>query len=357
MKIGLVTIVSYNYGNRLQNYALQTYLLQMGHQVKTVRNIFGQERRFTLFGRMKRQVYGLIGFWAPYNNRICDGYKKQRFETFNKKYIDFYKPYVTSIDDFKGNEFDMGIVGSDQVWNPNYVSDVEFLKFIPAEKRVMYAVSFGTSRFDNRFMEVLKNEVKSYKGISVRELDSAEKMLELGFEKVQCHIDPTLLLPREQWEKMSSRPKMKIPQNFVLSYFLGTNDSDLLRAQAFCNEKGLEMIIIGPHAQGKAAAINPCEFIWLIEHAKFILTDSFHGVVFSILLHKPFWSFERKEKIEKVSMNSRMTTLLNLLGLEKHLVSSIPENPLEVPDYAKVEEIVAKERKKTKDYFDKVFMK
>lgn len=353
MKCGIITIVSYNYGNRLQNYALQEVLHKRNCEVVTIRNIEGIESRFDKLGILKRNIKGLLGIFLP-NNKYIDARRKYRFERFNQNYIFRMHETNYSFSGLAQEEFDVVVVGSDQVWNYSYAGPLEYLHFVPVEKRAMYAVSFGTSHFTKEHKNLLKKELHDWRFLSVREKDAADILADELERSVPQHIDPTLLLEKEEWERIAVKPKISIPEQYVLSYFLGSDSHNPQHVTEYCKEHGYSLIEIGCFAKGKAKVIDPCEFVWLIQHAKMIATDSFHGTVFAILMQRPFWVFARREKEKSESMMGRLYTLLELLHISERFVEELPKECFCLPDYEKVQMALLDERRKANAYLDAV---
>lgn len=348
--IGIVTIISDNYGNRLQNYALSLIIEKMGLSVCTLFNI-------------KRQpILRKLRLLMIKNN--SERKRLSKFSEFNKKYIK-NKIYYFGVDgkrnmniiewcefkliDLKFRKF---IVGSDQVWNSYFTfnSDLMFLNFADYGKRIAYAASFGTDTIDERHVSLYKKCLSKIKHISVRENSGARIIDKLLNKDVDVNIDPTMLVNREEWLKVSIKPQCDIKKPYVLMYFLGdilNEYRQYIYQYAMINE--LDIIDLTEMEPNQFwYNTGPSEFIWLIEHSKIIFTDSFHGTVFSILMQKPFIVFERVMKSH--SMVSRIESLLGLLDLKDRMFHNQSYNDIKKIDYFDTYKKLDVERKVAMEY-------
>lgn len=302
-KVAIVTIVSYNYGNRLQNYALQTALERLGAQVVTMRRDLSELKATSLFKTMMHALRNKTKYdkFANFNRRIHWSTQCLCPETKKKINTDLFDYFIT---------------GSDQVWNVTFpfISDIEFLSFAPAEKRISYAASFGISHIPEEYRSMVKAGLAEMKGISVRENDGAAIVRSLTDRQVPVVLDPTLLLTSDEWEGVERKPDMDLPDDYIFTYFLGEN-----RIHAFIEEEAAKesrrVVSLDLFDQKVSDAnIGPAEFIYLLHHAGLVVTDSFHGSVFSIIFRRPFVVGDRNTDEQK--MSSRIDTLLSMLGLE-----------------------------------------
>lgn len=256
-------------------------------------------------------------------------------------------------------EYAAFLVGSDQLWLPsNIAADYYTLSFVPDQvRKIAYATSFGVATLPQKQAEVAKQFIPRIDFLSVRE-QSGQKLIKqlLGIDaKLVC--DPTLLLTRDDWRRLVENRRL-IQEKYIFCYFLGDNQfsrecANYLREKTGCKIvalQHLDMYIHGDNAFADEAfyKINPDDFVNLIRHAEFICTDSFHGTVFSLIHHKNFFSFRRFWKATTMSTNSRLDSLLNVLGSEYRLIKSSAEfkTALRTPmDYSSVEEKLNEFRK------------
>lgn len=332
MKVEIITIISSNYGNRLQNYALQEYLKKLGIEVCTSRavpqNLLVLRKIRNILVKFRRKSDGEL--FAYFDTKI-QWKKTNGFSNNDDETIDYY------------------IAGSDQIWNPmfKFNTDREFLTFTKKEKRIAYAASIGIDTLPEEIKERYKNNISAFSHVSVRE-DAASKIIEeLTGMKVPVVIDPTMLLTVEEWEKVSRYSIHKTKQPYIVKYFLGTHNPEYdAFISNYAKKHSYKVIDITNHQDRGITGIGPAEFIYLFMNCKAAFVDSFHGTVFSILFHKPFLSFSRPSEEGNGDMNSRFDTLLNMFDLKNRYIIS-PENCVEIDtsiDYSRVDKILQQKR-------------
>ncbi len=347
-KIGIVTIVdNSNYGNRLQNYALQEFMMKYGFECET---IYFKEN---LANRAKTKIKNVIKFCLPvwHTKRL----KEIKFKRFNKKHINIVGRKDKELNKLKNN-YNYFIVGSDQVWNYTYMVGLEryFLPYADYNQAISYAASFGVSSIKEDFKEIIKNGINNIKYLSVREERGKELIKELTGREAQVLVDPTLLISRDDWEKIEKAPRKFKNKKYILVYFLGENQYER-EIKEIARENKLDVIDIANINETKYYSLDPSEFIYLFNHAEMVYTDSFHACVFSMIFNKPFFVFDRKQQGVE-SMNSRLDTLLKMFNQENRKIEVVKNNKeIFECDYLKVEEILEKEREKTKKFFKEIF--
>ena len=272
---------------------------------------------------------------------------------FNRN-IKFSNKYVTPYSNLN-NIYDYFITGSDQVWNPTFgrLREVDLLEFTEPKKRISYAASFGISSLPEQYNEKLKNALKDYKAISVRE-DAGKKIIEnvVGRKDVQVLIDPTMLLTAAEWDKVAKKPEQLKTDRYILNYFLGElSEKRKEEIDRIAKENDCEVINI-LDKNSPFYCTGPSEFLYLEKHAFLVCTDSFHSSVFAILYNRPFIVFGREDNT--VSMNSRIETLINKFNLKNREYNGkeITKENLN-HDYTEAYEILNEERKKSMTFLMK----
>lgn len=324
-KILLCTIVDYNnYGNRLQNYSMQEILKKLGYEVETLRNKhFPSSRKRKLILLLKNKSFSY--FFGLLKNKIFSKDQKsgkdilfskrqENIKCFTKKYI---KETDYSIYSDQGNlipvdDYDFFVVGSDQVWNPEhrYGSQIDFLRFAPAEKRVAYSPSIGLDQLPLKYEGKYKKWISEIPMVSIREDAGAKIVKELTNRKVPVLLDPTMLLGKEEWKTIFKPSSGKPSGNYLATYFLeGLNKTQLEFVNRVSRKNDLEIVHLLNYDYPEHYTVDPGSFIDYINSSELLLTDSFHGVVFSIIFNKPFVVFRRG------NMNSRIDTILNRFSL------------------------------------------
>ena len=337
-----------NYGNRLQNYAVQERIKKLNCNVETINNQKGIIGKYKI---AKRKIGNIIKRVYPSQKY----YRYNYFMEFNKKikYSKYYIDKEHTPENLK-DKYDCFITGSDQVWNPNFgrMSDIDFLTFAPKEKRNSFSASFGISEIPLEMKEYYKERLEGINNISVRE-EAGKKIVEelTGRKDAQVLVDPTMLLTAEEWDKVSKKPKQLKTDKYILNYFLGElSETRKKEIDRIAKENNCKVINIldknSPFYQ-----TGPSEFLYLEKNAFLICTDSFHSSVFAILYNRPFVVFEREDKL--VNMNSRIETLINKFNLQnRKFTGKITEENLQ-HDYKEAYEILEKERQKSNEFLKK----
>lgn len=347
-KIGIVTITGEaNYGNRLQNYAMDHILKAWGADVYTFYEPI--KRPFSLKRWAKRTIKFVFG--------LRDGYMLRRI----RKFTQLDKKCLQLADYRSASDFDYVLLGSDQIWNPNFriirqSLDFFFGTFVEPEKRVAYAASIGADHIPAELQDAYMQRLQALKAISVREEQGAQIVRELTGRIVPVMVDPTMLLTEQAWTALEKKPNYKVKKQFLLTYFLGALSTE---RQAFiqniADKYDLQWIALDSEWVDKPQNLahymtTPDEFIWLVHHCQLVLTDSFHGSVFSILFGKPFRSFTREDN--NLDMGSRLDTLFGSLGIGDWCRGSVQEDPDHIfyKDYASVPAVLERERQFALDY-------
>ncbi len=344
MKVGIITFhFPYNCGAALQCFALQTKLEELGHEAHIInyRPWYHQNRYTPLknpvyFAKkrfhepagnwMKRWYHGLDGFartvhsWKRYPE-VAE--KEKKFRSFVRKYLKETRVYRT-LEQLQKNppECDLYIAGSDQLWNSTITNGrfdgAYFLNFGDGHtKRMTYSVGADFSKLSEP-EEALKGVIQDLDIISLREekwRPIVEKATE-GRIPVHIDLDPTLLLDQDTYLKyMPEMPEEKEP--YILTYTMnGETQKQIYNGARILSEKlGMRIIDVSgdPNHMNKKVADNrlcsPDEFLWYVYHADYVVTNSFHGTVFSVLFQKKFVT------IPHAVTGNRVTELLDKLGL------------------------------------------
>ena len=352
VEIGIVTINDdNNYGNRLQNYAVQQFCKKNDLKVETIKNrplLNDKEnlsKKFKYYYRIKEILKNIKANLKRLKRLKC-------FRNFNKNII-FSKKFFNIENLSWGKKYDFFIVGSDQVWNPKFkrLSDFDLLAFAKPEQRIAFSASFGISELPENCKEKAKRELEKFKAISVREEKGKEIIEELtGRKDVQVLVDPTMLLTSEEWDKVAKKPEQLKTDKYILNYFLGKlSDKRKKEIERIAKENNCEIINI-LDKNSPFYETGPSEFLYLEKNAFLICTDSFHSSVFAILYNRPFIVFDREDS--NVKMNSRLDTLLKKFKLkDRWYKDKITEEQLQI-NYKQSYKILEEERKKAKEFLE-----
>lgn len=311
MRISILTLpLKNNYGGILQAYALQHVLRNMGHDVQTVDLQF----RYSLIKNFEVIIKRLILKYVFLRKNILNimpvrpnfedtNEINQNIKPFICKHIRLTDP-VFSVDQFRllNDTNDAFIVGSDQVWRPYYAPYLpafflDFVDDIRNIKRISYAASFGVDNWEysEKLSKLCNKLIQKFDYLSVRE-KSAINFCSKYFQVNPVHVlDPTMLLSKNEYLHLIDRNKQFYKRDSIFSYILDpTNFTDRI-IDIFCNYYRLDVNNIMPKSKySPNCVISDCIFSpvedWIagFESAKFVITDSFHGVIFSIIFNKDF---------------------------------------------------------------------
>lgn len=333
MKIAIVTLPLYiNYGGILQCYALQTVLERMGHDVVVLEKPkYGRYYPFikvlAIFKRLfKRFVLGkrVNILLAPHE------IVNLNIRQFIRHYIHHCYKRVWSPQTIRG--IDAFVVGSDQIWRPEYSYPIEnaFLDFTKGMnvKRIAYAASFGVEQctFSEEQLFICSTLLKQFDAVSVRE-DSGVRICKesLGVEAAQM-LDPTLLLDADDYRKLIYTGKTIPSKGNMLVYILDETAEKKRLVEQIAEERGLTPYWLDNDTNSESVhwdgniKMHVEQWLRAFDEASFVFTDSFHGCVFSILFKKSFIAFGNKDR-----GLTRFTSLLNLFSLNERLLFSFEE--------------------------------
>lgn len=322
MKIGIITQpLSRNYGGILQNYALQQTLIKLGHTPYTF-DLGKYTWKDWGITTIKSIIKKLIG--RPYHFPETPSKRNKSEEilrNFVKQHINLISPRDYRPSPNKIKEYNLGalIVGSDQVWRPRYNRCIEdmYLKFANDSNvtKIAYASSFGTEEWEYtlEMTQVCKDLAQKFNAISVREESGVDLCRRyLGVDAVHM-IDPTMLLISDEYKELTSH----IPQSstqYLFAYILDQTEEKIKQAKKIAEQLGLDIVIKG--AGGQLRVDDSIEkWIVMFRDADFVITDSFHGSVFSIIFNKSFISIGNKDR-----GMSRFNSLLSIYELGNRLI-------------------------------------
>lgn len=318
----LVTLEgTHNFGNRLQHYALQRVIEGCGCDVRSLMVKPIPTLVNTKIKNTVKSVFAVCGI-ARFRTSASRGKRTVQFLTFNKHYIT--NIVRMSVDEARKTDwsgYTYAVTGSDQVWHnwhsraiPDELS-YYYLEFIDESKRVSYAPSFGFTAFPPEDIEQHRHGLMGMHALSCREREGCELIRELTGREAQKVLDPTLLLTANEWSEIEKKPSFKIPNKYMLQFFLGDATPEYRsEIERIADERDLQILNINDKTDPKHYAIGPDEFVWLVHHADTVCTDSFHASVFSISFTRNLRVFRRRQKGCE-DMFGRLHDLLEPLGL------------------------------------------
>jgi len=319
MKIAQITLTGYfNYGNMFQKFGLQHTLKKFADSVEilwvaaprlfseTINERYGQ---CVLKSERKNNPDYMEAFYRR------EAVRQSKFKDFENLYVKtrFDIPYLKDLVD----EYDFFVVGSDQVWNPNWYPSYIFFEFVPHKKKIAYAASIGAPEIPDEKKEIFRRGISDFNYVSVREENATRLIKELTGRSVPVVLDPVFLPTEDEWLAVAQKPTWfneKYQRGFILTYYLRRLPPPEVKSLAA--ELNLPVINLLDTENFNHFTVGPAEFIWLFAHASLIFTNSFHGVSFSILFKRPFINREIDKDPSGIAMSSRITSLLKLFGLE-----------------------------------------
>ncbi|MGN0526964.1 MAG: polysaccharide pyruvyl transferase family protein [Acutalibacteraceae bacterium] len=355
MKLGIVTYHrALNYGAVLQAFALQKYLKSMGiesdiidyrsefieHFYKPIKaNVLKNPKTFV------REVA-----FAPNNKN-----KRKKFDAFINRYLQLSEPIFSERElETLNDKYDGFISGSDQVWNLKWsgLDKAFFLNFACDEKKFSYAASFGFEKIPVGQEQIYRELLQRFQKLSVREKTGKQIIADLLGRNSEVSLDPTLLLTKNDWESVAKKPD---DSGYVLLYTLEKSEELNNYAKALAEKNNTKVVYIADAIKRSKeysyrGFLSPAEFVGLFANAGFVVTNSFHGLMFSVIFEKPFCL---KYQQTEGAPNSRLIDFVNDFGLESRVMKtdSIEESDT---DYNSVKELISEKRADSKKYFESI---
>ena len=378
-KVGIVSCYfKHNYGSMLQAYATQKILDDMGIANETINidenidfkngkkkyyleQIFNFSFIKSKFGMIKLKLDKKTNKELAKNIKTRD----EKYDNF-KKNFKLTKPYKTykELSELAKKEYNSVLVGSDQLWLPvNVVADYYTLNWVSDEiNKISLATSFGISTVPNKYKEKYQKFLNRINYLSTREVAGKKLIKELTNKDALLVCDPTLLFDKNEWMSIQKEERI-IKDKYIFCYFLGKNIDHRKFAERLKKETGYKIVSLNhadeyvkysdKFADETPYDIGPSEFLNLIRNAEYICTDSFHGTVFSLINNKKFFTFRRYNNKAKVSTNSRIDSLLEMVDLKNRLLTGkeeIKEVMNNEINYKKINKTLEEFRNTTKEF-------
>ena len=339
-KVGIITIQrSSNYGACLQCYALYKYIEGLGYDCEIIdlHRPGVKHQNYRSSRRFKPSRYSVKKVVTERIKKLCgktvehkyprSAIRMDKMHGFNNR-MKYSQTYV-SPDELYANPpvYDIYISGSDQLWNPtmNYCVEPYFLTFAPkGSKKVSYATSIGVADLQEKEKQNYKVWLSDYTSISVRERTAQSLLSSFVDSHIEQVLDPSFLLSKDEWLNISVLPQISKP--YILLFTLEYSNSLLEYAKKLKEESGLELVYLcwrqpvdsfGKYIVERDAGIE--EFLGYIQHASLVITNSFHGTVFSLILEASnFYTYVGNSK-----RSSRIVDMLTTLSLSNHVLSDL----------------------------------
>lgn len=357
MKVGIQTFhKTTNYGAILQTYALQKYINDMGIDCEVIdynSSAIARREEPLKFGNIK-SIRDLLKYLT---GARAQRLKQKKFDLFMKDFIKISDVHYERESLKNANSvYDLIIVGSDQVWNLDLTEQDYsfFLDYVDNEtKKSSYAASFGYESIPDIYQKECKELLGQFNYISVREKQGKTIINNLINRDTPLVLDPTFLISRETWLNISTKDENS--EEYILVYFIHNGDQTFDFIKKLARDYGYKIIYINKTFRLKKGMKNirsasPSEFLSLLINAKFVVTGSFHGVALSLIMNKQFF-YERASN--KNNYNSRIDSIISLLGLEKQNISENKANYSSV-DYEQVNKKLDELKRSSVEYIDQV---
>lgn len=345
-----------NYGGVLQAYALRKYISNLGFEVKDVcyedvyitnskaenRTLYSKISRYVashklnieaVLDAVKKQVYKKL-YGKKVNaeiNKRNENFQKFRLEQIEHTNEVYNKDNVSECVD----KFDIFVCGSDLVWNIAETTNLQpgyWLTFVHDKPKISYAASIPMNSVTDEQKQLIKSALSDFHAISVRE-NVGKNLLDLFIDTnvVKHVIDPVFLLTEEEWDNVSEKYEIG-EDKYLLTYFLGDSLEYRNLAKAIAKDRKLKILNFAHntgiekndiHFGTSITDASPEQFVYLFKNADMIITDSFHGVAFSMIFNKEFYAVERFREAGASDLNARLNSLLECMNAKKYLLKGL----------------------------------
>lgn len=327
--IGIITLqYPYNYGSVLQAYALQKILNKMDYNSEIINYVCDYDFenykifRFKQYLRRPKTILSDLFYFKKNLNR------RKAFNDFDNTYLKITNKKYKSIEELRelNNNMDIFIAGSDQIWNfecTGGVDPVYFLKFVQSEKKMIsYAPSMGQGKQKRKYLEIVKPMLKRFDSLSIREKSMENELENLTERKFDVVLDPTLLLNDDDYSDLIID---KNKGKYIFVYMLEPNENLIEYATNIAKKNKMKIVYISNITKKRIFksveskdiyGASPNQFLSELYDAEYVITNSFHATVFSIIFEKKFITFKTKKSFP------RMLDLLNSLGLSDRINNS-----------------------------------
>lgn len=347
-RAGILTIFDpfANYGNKLQNYAVRYVLLELGFAADTL--YVEKQVRFTPLLYGKAVFHRLTHYRLARDRRFYKTLQKvKKFHKFGRRYLSPHR-----IKRFSGldSQYDFFVLGSDQVWNTAWFDARKkhafLLTFARPEQKVAFAPSFGTACLDNAWRGWFQKYLPTFSHLSVREASGAELIRSLTGQSARVLVDPTLLLHPGEWRALAEKPRgVSFEKGYILVYALGRlSRQERAFLEQAAGERGLLIFDLTGSDDRVLLNLSPGEFLYMLDHAALVATDSFHACVFSFLFDRPFVVFRRRGAPNDT--DTRVGSFLSLFSLTRKRYENMLPADLFAAGYSGLHPKLQQERQK-----------
>ncbi len=367
-KVGIATLhTAINYGVYLQAYAMQRKVEDFGYDAEIIHYV---KRTESGTSSSKQSKIKRLLLHPIQTKKIIDNKVMKSGENFSRRSFAFSKfasknfnltRLCNDINDAEeiAKKYDACVCGSDQIWNPVHTdcNPYYFLQFVPAEKRIAYAPSVACETIPEKYLEDFKNYISSFSSISVRESSGASLVEKITGRKCENTVDPTLLYDKNFWNEFAYPERLE-KEPYVFCYFLGGTEIHKKALNKIEKDLGKKIVIspfdyeINSLKTGEKIYADIKEFLTLVRDADFVLTDSFHGMAFSVNFRKNFAVVKRADT--DAGKHTRVNDFLSKIKLADRIVTdeNLQDFNFSEINYEESGKILEEWVKSSSDYFE-----
>lgn len=345
-----IKIVTYctwtSIGSILQTFGLKSSLAEQGYDSVVLldkhENEFVSTKVKSIKSLLSRAFQELI------RGKRKSAYRKRMDFIHRAIDVDIYDDYSNLCEKILNDSADVYLAGSDQIWHPDHCNPVFFLDFVKNQKRISYAASMGKTVIAPDKMERFKDLVSNFDCLSVRERHCAEVIGAFTDKDISVNIDPTFLIDVHQWRQLEKEYIIKNP--YILLYMIYWHPSCKNQIKELKKKTGLPVYAISSglsrvYADKYLFDVGVEEFLWLVDHAEYVVTSSFHGAALSTIFNKKFAA------VINPASPSRIENLLTALSLPLVDIADLAETTRF--DYQTVNRRIREEKEKSIHYLKK----
>ena len=362
--IGQITMYGDNYGALLQAFALQMKLAEKKAPTDIIlynrEGANGIKNNHFLLALKKYKLSTVLKYIFRY---AVIKTKKDACQEFRDLYLKFSELCYGAEHSLQelNNNYERFICGSDMIWSEEFYDDWEFyyLGFAHPQRSFAYAPSFGKNEIRKSYIDYCNKLLSGISRISCREKGGCQLIKNITGKEVPQVLDPTMLLTKEDWSALIANDDRIIKKTYVFSYVFGkhknfsalTSKLDRIIGRVYrLPENSLEWLF------SPLKKVGPIEYVHLFRDAEFILTDTFHGMMFALIFEKPFLVLEREDKSVWARHSDRLTSTLDMLGLDERYVKDgfMDIELVEKLDYSAIRSIIDKKREESLEFLEEI---
>lgn len=330
-KVGILTWHYYfNFGSSLQAFALQKLIEGLGYDVSIINYRNPRlDKRVWWKDIARRVLRNTIGQLSP---RIRSKYSVPNALRFQERYLRqtnrFERPesLPSRIRGYRSL-----VYGADQIWAPNVYKPIYMGAYVPdGVRKVSYAASVGLNHIPDELADTYASNLSSFYAIAVREEEGRDLLKSRCDVDAQVVLDPTLMIEVQVYRNMERQLDVPIAGRYLFCYFLNKTHLYRERVEEYAKRHGLQIVGCSDKESDaewmhRLENVGADQFLWLVDNAAAVFTDSYHGSIFSLLFHKDFWTLVRFAEDSPICQNSRIRQLQNYFGIGHRIISATSE--------------------------------